>query len=123
MWNIRGLAGIWTGAGSGLFHMEQSAGGPALPAEKRRRFFAGLDQHFAVVDAVLVQSRRGSGLEAFHPEADVLKLEAQAIFGGLVQASGADDGFPDEHFAAQEGPGGQNDRFSLQKARFSSKNA
>ena len=39
------------------------------------------------------------------------------------QAAGADDGFPDEYFAAQEGPGGQNDRFGLQKTRFLAKNA
>ena len=106
-----------------MFHVEHSAGGAALPSEKRRRLFARLDQHLVVVDAVLVQPRRGSGLEALHPEAQILKLEAQAIFGGFVQASGVDDGFPDEYFSSQEGSGGQNDGFGLQKARFSANNA
>ena len=122
-WNIRRLAGRRTGPGPGLFHVEHPGGGPAAPAEKRRRLFAGLDQHLIVVDAVLVQPRRRAGLEAFHPEAQILQLEAQAVFGRLVEASAADDGLADVDFAAQEGSGGQHDGFGGQKARFLAKNA
>ena len=106
-----------------LFHVEHSRGGPASPAEERWRLFAGLHDHPAIIDAVLVQPRRGSGLETLHPEAQILQLQAQAVLGGFAETSATDDVLADENLAAQKGSGGQNDGFRGQKARFSAPDA
>ena len=70
------------------------------------------------IDRAPVEPRRGSGLQALHPEPKILELEAEIFLGRLVQASTANDLLSYEYFTAKKGPGGQNNGFSLNKTSF-----